>query len=164
VDAVSVFLNIELWVYLYSPKTSSVVIRWPSQFSIRRLGLVKGLPAQFFFFRSKGYMAASARFSQAVFGFPKSPLASAKLRQSQTAKRTCRFFLFVGSDFCQFLLLEQAIPCMNQALPFGLKRKIDKLSKWESQSPADRSPSDHAQRLQSRAGSLGKQSYRKINR
>jgi hypothetical protein len=33
---------------------------------------------------------------------------------------------------------------MNKALPFGLKRKIDKLSKWESQSPADRSPSDHA--------------------
>jgi hypothetical protein len=44
---------------------------------------------------------------------------------------------------------------MNQALPFGLKRKVDKLSKWESQSPAGRSLSDHAQRLESRAGSLG---------
>jgi hypothetical protein len=36
-----------------------------------------------------------------------------------------------------------------------LKRKIDKVSKWECQSPADRSFSGHhAQRLESRAGSL----------
>jgi hypothetical protein len=53
---------------------------------------------------------------------------------------------------------------MNQALPFGLKRKIDRLSKWESQPPADRNLSDHAQRLESRAGSLGKQSYRNIGK
>jgi hypothetical protein len=64
--------------------------------------------------------------------------------------------------FLYFLLLKQTISCMNQALPHGLKRKIDKLSKWESQSPAaDRGLSDHAQRLESRAGSLGKQSYMK---
>jgi hypothetical protein len=56
------------------------------------------------------------------------------------------------------------IECMNQALPFGLKRKIDKLPKWESKLPADRNPSDHVQRLESRAGSLSKQSYRKIGK
>jgi hypothetical protein len=41
-----------------------------------------------------------------------------------------------------------------------LRRKINKLSKWESQSPADRNLSDHAQRLESQANSPGKQSYR----
>jgi hypothetical protein len=44
--------------------------------------------------------------------------------------------------FLSVSIAKPAISCMNQALPFGLciKRKIDKLSKWESQSPADRSP------------------------
>jgi hypothetical protein len=38
------------------------------------------------------------------------------------------------------ILLKPTISCMNQALPFGLKRKIDKLSKWESQRKIDKLP------------------------
>jgi hypothetical protein len=44
------------------------------------------------------------------------------------------------------------VPPKNVLEAKGLKRKLDKLSKWESQSPADRSLSDHAQGLESRAG------------
>jgi hypothetical protein len=48
--------------------------------------------------------------------------------------------------------------CMlNQPLPFGLKRKIDKLKGWENQHPKTRATSEHAAaRLESPAGNLGK--------
>jgi hypothetical protein len=81
---------------------------------------------------------------------------------SQAAKRPCRNFLFVGCIFVFSIAETDDFVHEPGALPHGLKRKIDKLSKWESQSPAaDRGLSDHAQRLESRAGSLGKQSYMK---
>jgi hypothetical protein len=44
---------------------------------------------------------------------------------------------------------------LNQRLGFGLKRKIDQLKKWESQHPKTRATSEHAARLESRAGTLG---------
>jgi hypothetical protein len=43
----------------------------------------------------------------------------------------------------------------NQPLRFGLKRKIDKLRTWESQHPKTTATSEHAARLESRAGTLG---------
>ena len=44
---------------------------------------------------------------------------------------------------------------LNQPLGLGLKRKIDKLKKWESQHPKTRATSQHAARLESRAGTPG---------
>ena len=44
---------------------------------------------------------------------------------------------------------------LNQPLRFGLRRKIDKLKTWESQHPKTRATSEHAARLESRAGTLG---------
>jgi hypothetical protein len=44
---------------------------------------------------------------------------------------------------------------LNQPLSFGLKRKIDKLKGWESKYPKTRAISEHAARLESRAGTLG---------
>jgi hypothetical protein len=44
---------------------------------------------------------------------------------------------------------------LNQPLGFGLRRKIDKLKKWESQHPKTRATPEHAARLESRAGTLG---------
>jgi hypothetical protein len=53
---------------------------------------------------------------------------------------------------------------LNQPLSFGLKRKIDKLEGWESKHPKTRATSEHAARLESRAGTLGTYSYRKITK
>jgi hypothetical protein len=45
---------------------------------------------------------------------------------------------------------------LNQRLGLGLKRKIDKLKKWESQHPKTTgATSEHAAQLESRAGTLG---------
>jgi hypothetical protein len=43
----------------------------------------------------------------------------------------------------------------NQRLGLGLRREIDKLKKWESQHLKTRATSEHAARLESRAGTLG---------
>jgi hypothetical protein len=44
---------------------------------------------------------------------------------------------------------------LNQPLRLGFKRKIDKLKAWENQHPKKRATSEHAARLESRAGTLG---------